>query len=528
MAWWKAPALSSSDVLVIGSGPNGLAAAIVMARAGCSVTVIEAEPEIGGGARSAELTLPGFVHDVCSAVHPLAFASPFFRQLPLAEHGLEWIHPDVPVAHPLDDGSAVLLERLLEATAAGLNGSSSHRQHSSALFRRGTASAVPELCSEPERLQPLRGEAFVSTEAGVSDHSDAVVWRNLLTPLVVNWDTLISDILNAPRLPHAPVGLARFGLNALRSAAGLANAHFRGERARALIAGLAGHSMLPMHKSPGAAFGMVLAAAGHTVGWPFPKGGAQQISNALASYLRSLGGQIVTSFRVTSLRQLPPARVVLCDLTPRQLLRIAGEQLPSVYRRTLQHYRYGMAAFKVDWALDAPIPWRAAECTRAGTVHLGGTLEEIAAYELSAWRGRPSGKPYIILAQHTLFDPSRAPAGRHTAWAYCHLPNGSTLDMLEPIELQIERFAPGFRRHVLARSVMPPSALEQHNANLVGGDINGGVPDVFQLFSRPGVRLYSTPLDRLYLCSSSTPPGGGVHGMCGYLAAQLALRKLRS
>lgn len=473
------PALPSSDVLVIGSGPNGLAAAITMARAGCSVTVIEAEPEIGGGARSAALTLPGFVHDVCSAVHPLAFTSPFFRQLPLAEHGLQWIHPNAPVAHPLDDGSAVLLERSVEATAAGLG------------------------------------------------NDDGQAWRSLFAPMVANWDALIRDILNAPRLPHDPVGVARFALNALCSAAGLANAHFRGERARALIAGLSGHSMLPMHKSPGAAFGLVLAAAGHAVGWPFPKGGAQRISSALASYLRSLGGQIVTGFRVTSLRQLPPARVVLCDLTPRQLLGIAGEQLPNLYRRTLQHYRYGMAAFKVDWALDAPIPWRAAECARAGTVHLGGTLEEIAAYELSVWRGRPSRKPYIILAQHTLFDTSRAPAGAHTAWAYCHVPNGSRLDMLEAIELQIERFAPGFRRHVLARSVMAPAALEQHNANLVGGDINGGVQDIFQLFSRPGVRLYSTPLDRLYLCSSSTPPGGGVHGMCGYLAAQVALRKLK-
>lgn len=471
--------LPASDVLVIGSGPNGLAAAIVMAEAGCSVTVIEAEPTVGGGARSAELTLPGFIHDVCSAVHPLAITSPFFRRLPLREHGLEWIHPDAPLAHPLDDGSAVLLERSLELT-----------------------------------------------ETSLAANDDSVAYRQLLGPLVANWGNLISDVLAAPRFPRHPVGMLRFARNALRSAQGIADAHFRGERARALIAGISGHSMLPMHKSPGAAFGLVLAAAGHAVGWPFPRGGAQQIANALASYLRSLGGRIVTGFRVTSLRQLPPARAVLCDVTPRQLLRIAGDILPPVYRRTLELYRYGVGAFKVDWALDAPIPWRAPECFRAGTVHLGGSLEEIATYEASVWRGRPTPKPFMILTQHTLFDPTRAPAGAHTAWAYCHVPNGWPLDMTEVMESQIERFAPGFRRHILARSVMPPAALEQHNANLVGGDINGGLQDLYQLFSRPGARLYATPLRNVYLCSSSTPPGGGVHGMCGYLAAQLALRRL--
>ncbi|MFB3813916.1 MAG: phytoene desaturase family protein [Terriglobales bacterium] len=470
--------LPAADAVVIGAGPNGLAAAIVLAQAGYSVTVAEAEPTVGGGARSAELTLPGFLHDVCSAIHPLAVSSPFFRTLPLAEHGLEWIQPECPLAHPLDDGSAIVLHRSVERTAAQ--------------FGR-----------------------------------DAQAYHELFAPLVESWNTLQSDILGPLRLPRDPAGLAAFGVNALRSLTTLARMHFREERVPALLAGMAGHSMLPLDKAATAAFALVLTAAGHAVGWPMPRGGSRRITDALAGYLRSIGGEIATGSRVESLDQLPRWRAVLADVTPRQLVQIAGAGLPLLYRRTLERYRYGPGAFKVDWALSAPIPWRAPECARAGTVHLGGTLEEIAASERAAWNGRPSERPFVLLAQPTLFDPSRAPAGRHIAWAYCHVPNGSHVDMLAHIESQIERFAPGFRDCIVARNVMPPAVLERHNANLIGGDINGGAQDIFQLFARPTARLYSTPVRGLYLCSSSTPPGGGVHGMCGYFAAKLAVRYLR-
>jgi phytoene dehydrogenase-like protein len=465
----------SWDAVVVGSGPNGLAAAIVLARAGCSVLVFEAELTAGGGARSAELTLPGFVHDVCSAVHPLAFASPFFRTLPLAEHGLKWIHPPAPLAHPFDDGTAAVLERSLEATGETL----SH---------------------------------------------DANRYQELLAPLVADWQYLDVELLGPLRWPHHPLALARFGLRAFRSAVGLAKRRFTGARARALFAGLAAHSMLPLERVPSAAFGLVLAITGHAVGWPSPCGGAQKIADALASYLGSLGGHIVTGVRIENIDQLPPASAILCDVTPRQLLRIAGHRLPESYRRKLERYRYGVGAFKVDWALDGPIPWKAAECARAGTIHLGGTLEEIADAERAPWRMGHADRPFVLLAQPSLFDPSRAPAGKHTAWAYCHVPNGSTFDMLERIENQVERFAPGFRDLVLTRHVMPPHKLEQHNANLVGGDINGGAQDLRQLFARPTLHLYSAPVEGLYICSSSTPPGGGVHGMCGYFAATTVLR----
>lgn len=466
-----------TDAIVIGSGPNGLAAAIVLARAGLSVLVLEAEQAIGGGVRSAELTLPGFLHDVFSAVHPLGAGSPFFRTLPLAEHGLEWVHPPAPLAHPFDDGTAVVLHRSVEATAETLG-------------------------------------------------ADAAAYRKLMQPLVDDWERLAPELLGPPRPPRHLLAMARFGLRALRSARGLAESRFDGPRARALFAGLAAHSALPLERLPTAAFGLVLGMAGHAVGFPFPRGGAQKISDALASYLRSLGGEIQTGVRVESLDELSPARVILCDVTPRQLLRIAGRRLPEGYRRKLERYRYGVAGYKVDWALDGPIPWKAPECAQAGTLHLGGSLEEIAASESAPWRGEHAEKPYLIVAQASLFDPSRAPQGKHTAWAYCHVPLGSSFDMLERVERQMERFAPGFRERVRARNVMPPAELERRNANLVGGDMSGGAADLRQLFLRPTIRLYSTPAKGLYICSASTPPGGGVHGMCGYFAARAALRGL--
>ncbi len=462
------------DAIVIGSGPNGLAAAITLARAGRSVLVREAAETIGGGTRSMELTLPGFIHDVCSAVHPLAVGAPFLRTLPLAEHGLQWIHPHAPLAHPFDDGTAAMLERSIDATG--------------------------ETISE-----------------------DAVAYKKLLRPFVDKWQELSDELLRPIRLPRHPFLLARFGLKAIRSANGLARSSFEGTRARALFAGMAAHSMLPLDKAATASFGLVLGATGHAVGWPIPRGGSQKIADALGSLLRSLGGEIETNARVDSINELPHARHILCDITPRQLLRLAGHQLPAKFCRQLERYRYGLAAYKLDYALSAPVPWKAKECARAATVHLGGTLEEIAFSEREATEGRHAEKPFVLVVQPSLFDDTRAPAGQHTLWAYCHVPNGSTFDMAERIENQIERFAPGFRDLILARNVLSPAALERHNANYVGGDINGGVQDLPQLFLRPTRHLYKTPRQGLYLCSASTPPGGGVHGMCGYFAAQLAL-----
>ena len=442
------------DAIVVGSGPNGLAAAIVLARAGRSVLVLEAEDTVGGGTRSAELTLPGFLHDVCSAVHPLGVGSPFFRSLPLEKHGLQWIHPTVPLAHPFDDGTAALLERSVVTTGESLG-------------------------------------------------RDAAAYRKLMGPLVTDADRLIVDVLGPLRLPRHPFVLARFGLRAMRSAVGLASALFDGPQARALFAGMAAHAMLPLGQRPTAAFGLVLGTLGHATGWPVARGGSQKIAEALASYLGSLGGEIITGRPVHSADDLPPARAILFDVTPRQLLRIAGHHLPARYRHKLERYRFGPGAFKVDWALDGPIPWKAEECWRAGTVHLGGTLAEIVASEDAVSKGEHPERPYVVLAQQSLFDPTRAPNGKHTVWAYCHVPNGSTFDMTERIEAQIERFAPGFRDRVLARSVMPPAELERHNANYVGGDINGGIQDLRQLFARPTLRLvpYSTPVRRLYICS---------------------------
>ena len=467
------------DAIVVGAGPNGLAAAIVLARAGLSVRVVEAAETVGGGARSAELTLPGFVHDVCSAIHPLGIASPLFRTLPLAEHGLEWIDPPAALAHPFDDGTAVLLER------------------------------------SPEAATPTLGE-------------DEDRWRRLFAPLVREAEPLLDDVLGPLHLPAHPLALARFGARAAPPATLLARLSFRGARARGVFAGLAAHSMLPLGRPPSAAFGLMLGLLGHAVGWPFPRGGSQRLSDALASYLRSLGGEIETGRRVESLAALGHARAVLLDVTPRGLLALAGDRLPARYRRRLERYRYGPGVFKLDWALDGPIPWRAEECKRAATVHLGATLEEIAASEAAPGRGEIAERPYVLLAQQSLFDATRAPAGRHTAWAYCHVPNGSTADLTARIEGQVERFAPGFCARILARSALGPAALERLNANYVGGDINGGAAILSQLLTRPVARLspYTTPLDGVFLCSSSTPPGGGVHGMCGYHAARAALRFL--
>ena len=463
--------------MVVGAGPNGLAAAIVLAQAGCGVKLIEGAETLGGGCRSEELTLPGYIHDPCSTVHSLALASPFLRNLPLAEHGLELVHPDAPLAHPLDDGSAVVLERSVDETAQGL---------------------------------------------GV----DAQAYRRLFDPLVRSADELMQGILGPLRPPRHPLVLVRFGVSALRSATGLARSRFQGERARALLAGCCAHSMLSLRTPGSASFGIVLALSAHHVGWPVTRGGSQRLADALASHLRSLGGEIQTGRWVESLDEIAGAATTLLDVTPRQLLRLAGDRLPDRYARRLARYRYGPGVFKLDWALDGPIPWRAAEASRAGTVHLGGTLAEIAASEEAVSRSDHPARPFVLLVQPSMFDPTRAPAGKHTAWAYCHVPNGSSRDMTAVIEAQVERFAPGFKDLIAARSAMDSAEVERRNPNYVGGDINGGVQDLRQLFTRPVARPvpYSTPLDGLYICSSSTPPGGGVHGMCGYFAARSALR----
>jgi len=467
----------ASDAVVVGSGPNGLAAAIVLAQAGRRVKLIEGAETVGGGCRSEELTLPGFVHDVCSTVHSLALASPFLSSLPLADHGLELVHPDAPLAHPLDDGSAVVMERSVAETAQGLG-------------------------------------------------ADAQAYRRLFDPFVRNAEKLIHDILGPLRPPRHPLVLARFGTSAIRSATGLARSRFEGERARALLAGCCAHSMLSLRTPASAAFGIVLALGAHRVGWPVARGGSQRLADALASHLRSLDGEIETGKWVESLDELAGAGTTLLDVTPRQLLRLAGHRLPDRYTARLARYRYGPGVFKLDWALDGPIPWSAPEVSRAGTVHVGGGLDEIAASEEAASKGEHTERPFVLLVQPSLFDPTRAPAGKHTAWAYCHVPNGSSRDMTGAIEAQVERFAPGFKDLIAARSAMGPGEVERRNPNYVGGDINGGVQDLRQLFTRPVARPvpYSTPVDGLYICSSSTPPGGGVHGMCGYFAARSALR----
>ncbi|HEV2246185.1 MAG TPA: NAD(P)/FAD-dependent oxidoreductase, partial [Terriglobia bacterium] len=468
--------MGSHDAIVVGSGPNGLAAAIRLAQAGLSVLVLEAQQCIGGGAQTMELTLPGFSHDVCSAVHPLAASSPFFKSLPLQAHGLQWIQPPLALAHPLDDGTAAVLSRSIEETC-----------------------------------EPLG--------------SDAAAYRRLMSPLAAKWSDLIQDVLGPPQVPKHPLALARFGWNAWRDAKSLAG-RFRGPRARALFAGIAAHSMLPLERGPSAAFALLLGAAGHAVGWPIARGGSQTIANALARHLRSLGGEIRTGEKVNSLDELTAAKVILCDVSPRQLLALAGPRIRPSYRRILERFDYGPGVYKVDWALAGSIPWTAKACHAAGTVHVGGTFEEIERSEGANWRAQIDPHPFVILSQPSLFDPSRAPDSKHVAWAYCHVPNGSTMERVEAIENQIERFAPGFRRLILARHTMDPAALERHNPNLVGGSINGGAQTYRQAILRPSYKLYGTSARGIYVCSASTPPGGGVHGMCGYYAAQKALRNL--
>jgi phytoene dehydrogenase-like protein len=459
---------------VVGSGPNGLTAAITLARAGHKVTVIEAQPTVGGGARSAALTLPGFVHDVCSAVHPLAASSPAFAAFPLEQYGLEWIHPPAPLAHPFDDGTSLVVERSIERTVAQ--------------FQRG-----------------------------------ASLYRAIATPLVDAWTGLMEEILAPPHLPRHPVTLARFGALAPWSSAFAAGMLFRTPRSRALYAGMSAHSILPLEAPGSAIFGWLVMLAAHAAGWPIARGGSQAIPNALVSYFVSLGGVVETSCSAQSLREFEPDALVLCDVTPRQFVRLAGNRLPAPFRRKMENWQYGPGVFKMDWALAGPIPWRDPACARAATVHLGGTFDEIVQSERLPWHGEVSDRPFVLLAQPSLFDPSRAPFTRHTAWAYCHVPNGSDLNVTDSIEAQVERFAPGFRSRILARHTMSPATLEQHNANLIGGDISGGANTLKQLLLRPTSSFYRTPLNGVYLCSSSTPPGAGVHGMCGYYAARAAL-----
>ncbi|HTJ14341.1 MAG TPA: NAD(P)/FAD-dependent oxidoreductase [Dinghuibacter sp.] len=463
------------DAVVVGSGPNGLAAAITLQRAGLSVLLLEAKSTIGGGMRTEALTLPGFLHDVCSAIHPMAAASPFLQQLPLDQHGLEYIHPPVCAAHPLDNGNAAILERSFEGTADSLG-------------------------------------------------ADADAYRRVLGPIVRRWPALAEDALGPLRLPSHPLDMARFGLKALAPAQTLAR-RFRTNEARGLWAGMAAHSLLPLDWWSTSAIGLVLMTAAHTTGWPIAKDGSASIAEAMASYFQSLGGVIETNTPVKRMGQLPSAGAVLFDVTPRQLLAIAGHRFTPLYKRQLERYRYGPGVFKVDWALDGPIPFINERCRRAGTVHLGGTFEEIARGETEVWKGRHTDKPFVLLAQQSLFDPTRAPGGKHTAYAYCHVPNGSVLDRTDVIERQVERFAPGFRELILARHTMDTAQLESYNANYIGGDINGGALDIRQLFTRPALRSspYTTSARGIYLCSASTPPGGGVHGLCGYHAARRAI-----
>jgi phytoene dehydrogenase-like protein len=473
------------DALVVGSGPNGLAAAIVLAQAGKSVRVYEAQLEIGGGLRSAELTTPGSIHDVCATVFATALESPFLKTLPLENFGAAFVHPEIPFAHPFDDGSAVAVHRSVDETADGLG------------------------------------------------RDDARAYRKLFAPLVAAHEPLMAALFApltlASGLRH-PLLMSSFGLNAIRSAAGLATSRFRGEPARALFAGAAAHSLVPLEFAATAGYGLGLVLTAHSVGWPVARGGSQTVADAMAAYLRSLGGEVVTNERVDSLAQLPPHRAALFDVSPRAFVRIAGDRLNASYRSALEKFRSGPGVFKMDWTLSSPVPWRSADCRRAATLHLGGTLAEIAESERAPWNGRIAAHPYVLVVQPSVVDPTRAPAGRHTLWAYCHVPNGSTVDMSQAIESEVERFAPGFRDCIIARHAMGPAAMEARNANLIGGDIAGGAADLAQIIARPvfSASPYKTPIDGVFLCSSSTPPGVGVHGMCGYHAAQSALQFLKA
>lgn len=477
---------SGATAVVVGSGPNGLVAAITLAEAGWDVTVFEAASRAGGGTRSEELTLPGFVHDVCSAIHPLALGSPAFRDLAvgtpsLSDFGLEWVHPGVPLAHPLDDGRAAILERSVDVTADGLG-------------------------------------------------ADDGAYRRLFAPLVAAGLALTDGVLAPLELPpRHPVHLARFGAVGIGAARRLARRRFHTDEARALLAGLAGHSILSLDAPVTSGYALMLGQLAHVVGWPVARGGSDRIATALVGVLGELGGRVVTDHRVGALRELPAADAVLLDVTPKQVIDLAGDALPARYRRSLERYRYGPGVFKLDWALDGPIPWTNPRVADAATVHLGGTVDEVAAAEDAVQRGVHPERPFVLFAQPSLVDPSRAPAGAHTAWAYCHVPNGSTVDMTQRIEAQVERFAPGFRDCILARHAMNTAAMEAHGENYVGGDINGGVADLRQLVMRPRLSLHPwrTPLDGVYLCSSATPPGGGVHGMCGRHAARTVLRDHR-
>jgi phytoene dehydrogenase-like protein len=467
---------------IIGAGPNGLSAAITLQQAGVQTVVHESSASAGGGARTSEITLPGFHHDLGSSVYPMGAASPFFNSLPLARYGHRWIEPPASLAHPLDDGTAVMLEHDLRATCSGL------------------------------------GNA-----------SDAASYKGLIKPLADEWPALCREILGpVVHLPRSPILLARFGVYAMLAATTLARSAFKGERGRALFAGMAAHSVLPLTSPLSSAVGLVLAAAGHVTGWPIAEGGAKSLSNALVEHLESLGGRILLNSPVANLAECELADAILCDISPRQLLTIAGDAMPKSYRRQLENYRYGPGAYKIDWALSEPIPWTAKDCSRAATVHIGGTLDEITASEAAPWTsGRVTEKPFVLLVQPSLFDYSRAPAGKHTAWGYCHVPNGSTASHFEAIEAQVERFAPGFRDCILARTITTPANFEASNANLIGGDLSGGAMTPRQLIFRPTPSLYDTGLPKVFLCSSSTPPGGGVHGMCGHLAGQRALKHLK-
>jgi phytoene dehydrogenase-like protein len=464
---------------IIGSGPNGLAAAITLAQRGVAVTVYERNAQAGGACATAEVTLPGFHHDLGSSVYPLGVASPFFRSLPLEQHGLRWIEPHAALAHPLDDGAAILLEHSLEETAAQ--------------FTR----------------------------------EDARAWRSLFAPTIRDWPKIVEGITH-PLLgfPRSPMAMANFGLAAMFPAKSLANSIFREGPARAIFAGCAAHSVMPLSRVGSAATGIILAAAAHTTGWPIVAGGAQSLTNALVSYLESLGGRIFLDSEITTLADLTPADATLFDTSVATLMRIAGAALSPNFLTRLCHFQPGPGIFKIDWALSAPIPWRSPECSHAATVHLGGTLEEIARSEHDAFYGKHNDKPFVLLVQPSLFDETRAPAGQHTAWAYCHVPNGSTLDLTEVIEDQVTRFAPNFRDTILARRASNSTALAAWNPNLADGDISGGAMTLTQLAFRPTARTYSTSNPQLFLCSSSTPPGGGVHGMCGHRAALSAVRSL--